>query len=164
MTQSLTQTLHRQSPTHPVGWLVGGLHDVPRFPGERILKRSILHSGVRGGEDRPSWCRTGWCDRRNNCCWSSFHTPSLEPSPGPGSCFSESAESFRNCPTSSCQADESWENQRIDYPDMQHLKTPPFSRHSLANLLYSAFRQFSQHFVSSALPSIPGMKETKSKP
>ena len=50
------------------------------------------------------------------------------------------------------------------YPDMQHLNSPPLRLHFLANLLYSACRQFIQHLDESIRRSKPGMNETKSKP
>ena len=52
----------------------------------------------------------------------------------------------------------------ICYPEKQHLKTPPLSRHFLANWLYSPLRQFFQPFVGFHAFPEPGTRATKSNP
>ena len=149
-----------------MGWLVGGLHDVPRFPGERILKRPILNLVLEEERTDPLGAELGGVTDVTTAAgvvstlprWSHLRDQAHVSQSLPNLFVT-----VQPLPVKQMRAGRI-RGLRFDYPDMQHLKTPPFSRHSLANLLYSAFRQFSQHFVSSALPSIPGTKETKSKP
>ena len=50
------------------------------------------------------------------------------------------------------------------YPEIQHLKNPPFLRHFLAKLLNSAFRQSFQTKLGSTVSPDPGDRWTKSIP
>ena len=53
---------------------------------------------------------------------------------------------------------------RSSYPEIQHLKNPPFLRHFLAKLLNSAFRQSFQTKLGSTVSPDPGDRWTKSIP